>query len=197
MKLTNENSPDWFDLTYLQKGTPRQQKAYQAIQLSKVFSHLKPYSPVLAGTIPLGIDTETSDLDILYCTNNLNALSKQVYSLYQHYDEFSIRHQSIREQQVVVTNFYFSGFEFEIFAQNTASHSQHAYRHMVQEYRLLRLFGNPLRELVYQLKRQGVKTEPAFAQCLQLKGDPYLALLEMEKIPNKEIMNTYKELLKQ
>lgn len=52
---------------------------------------------------------------------------------------------------------------------------------MLIEYNLLKTYGDPFRERIIQLKKQGIKTEPAFAQLLGLKGDPYLALLDLEK----------------
>ena len=39
--------------------------------------------------------------------------------------------------------------------------------------------GEEFREQVIKLKLQGYKTEPAFAKLLGLKGDPYVAMLEV------------------
>ena len=57
--------PDWFDLRYLRNGSPRQRAAYQAIENVGVLERLAPFTPVLAGTIPLELDLPASDLDIL------------------------------------------------------------------------------------------------------------------------------------
>lgn len=59
-------------------------------------------------------------------------------------------------------------------------------RHFYIERRLLTLEPR-LRAIVTDLKRTGVKTEPAFAQVLALKGDPYEALLPLELISDLEL----------
>ena len=48
---------------------------------------------------------------------------------------------------------------------------------MLIEYRLLRERGEMFRQEIIALKKQGHKTEPAFAIALGLKGDPYRELL--------------------
>ena len=54
-------------------------------------------------------------------------------------------------------------------------------RHFRIEERLLAL--NPdLRPKVLELKRQGMKTEPALAKVLGLPGDPYEAILRLEDL---------------
>ena len=52
-------------LDYLRNGTPRQQAAHQALTELQITTHLRPYKPVLAGTIPIDIDIPDSDLDII------------------------------------------------------------------------------------------------------------------------------------
>ena len=48
--------------------------------------------------------------------------------------------------------------------------------------RLLDLGGDALRIAIVALRRSGLKTEPAFARHLGIAGDPYIALLALEKI---------------
>ena len=55
---------DWRDLTYLLHGTATQRAAYHALEALQVSALLQALDPVLAGTIPLGIDVPGSDLDI-------------------------------------------------------------------------------------------------------------------------------------
>jgi len=51
---------------------------------------------------------------------------------------------------------------------------------MIVEYKLLKQYGEELRKRIVSLKKQGYKTEPAFAIELNLAGDPYEALLAFE-----------------
>ncbi|MCH5690657.1 DUF4269 domain-containing protein [Niabella sp. W65] len=93
--------------------------------------------------------------------------------------KFSIRERTGKEETVVV-NFFADGFEIEIFAQNIPTRQQMAYRHLVIEHELLNQYGEVFRQQVVALKKQGYKTEPAFARLLKLEGDPYQALLRFE-----------------
>lgn len=80
------------------------------------------------------------------------------------------------------------GFEIEIFGQTIPTKQQFAYRHMMVEHNLLNKYGEVFRQQIIELKRQGHKTEPAFAIALNLTGDPYMELLKFEtngKSPNR------------
>lgn len=78
------------------------------------------------------------------------------------------------------------GWEIELFCQKTATDHQWGVRHFRVEARLLAL-GPHLKEAVMRLKREGLKTEPAFAKVLSLPGDPYVALLELETLDNAQL----------
>jgi len=77
--------------------------------------------------------------------------------------------------------------EIEIYAQSLNSCKQNGYRHMVVEDRILRLGGERTREEVVILKKNGLKTEPAFVKHLGLDGNPYDELLKLEKYSDKKI----------
>lgn len=53
----------------------------------------------------------------------------------------------------------------------------YAFRHMVVEHQILCTREEGFRQKILNLKRQGYKTEPAFAKVLGLRGDPYEAIL--------------------
>ena len=57
----------------LKKGTPRQREAYETLLRLGVFISLSSYTPVLTGTIPIDVDIETSDLDIVCEAHDLDA----------------------------------------------------------------------------------------------------------------------------
>ncbi len=172
--------PDFFDLSYLKNGSPRQQAAFTALANGAVMKKLAAFDPVLVGTIPIGIDIATSDLDILCCFENLREFRDQVLACFAEMPRFSIQEIVFREERSVVANFFTGGFEVEMFAQKTPVRQQNAYRHLLVEHRILMERGPAFRQQVIALKQQGFKTEPAFAVLLGLQtDDAYAALLEL------------------
>jgi Domain of unknown function (DUF4269) len=176
--------PAPFDtIDYLKTGNAKQQLAYQALKKHQVLAHLQPFDPILAGTIPIDIDIENSDLDIICYCQNLDAFEEVLQEKFGSASGFKIGRIEIQDAEAVVANFQLDAFEIEIFGQNIPTRQQNAYRHMLIEYKLLREHGEQFRQKVIDLKRQGHKTEPAFALLLGLAGDPYKALLDIEDEP--------------
>lgn len=64
---------------------------------------------------------------------------------------------------------------------------QNGYKHMIIEERILNILGEKSREWIKDLKRTGLKTEPAFTKLLKLQGDPYDILLEMYEWDDKKL----------
>jgi len=52
-------------IDYLKYGNEKQQKAFQVLSDYTIFETLTTFNPILVGTIPIEIDIETSDLDII------------------------------------------------------------------------------------------------------------------------------------
>ncbi|WP_059103522.1 DUF4269 domain-containing protein [Shouchella shacheensis] len=157
-------------------STPRQQQAYEAIHQLRLFEKLAHYTPVLCGTFPIGIDIEGSDLDIIMEAAQLEVFEQEVREMYGGMRRFRLKTKVIREQSVVKANFFYAGFEFELFAQHKPVVEQYAYLHMMIEKQVLEKMP-AMREKVMMLKESGYKTEPAFCKVLGLRGDPYEALL--------------------
>ncbi|KLV27102.1 DUF4269 domain-containing protein [Niallia circulans] len=174
---------DWilFDTPdYLQGGSAKQQQAYLALKKLKINEILHSYKPILCGTIPIGVDIESSDLDIIMEVYEFEIFSQIVIDYFGKMNHFRLKRLMIREVEVIKANFYFDGFEFELFGQPIPVKQQYAYLHMIIEHAVLRI--NPsVKEEVLIRKKQGYKTEPAFCQVLGLKGDPYQALIEYGK----------------
>ena len=177
------------DISYLKNGTTRQQEAFTVLHQQKVFEKLCAFHPVLVGTIPINIDIETSDLDIICCFENKNFYRDTIVKLFKHYELFSIREREEKEE-TVIAGFFTGGFMIEIFGQNIPCRQQLGYRHMRIEHKLLNKYGEPFRQQIIALKKQGYKTEPAFAKLLGLEGDPYQALLQLEPGVNAPQKNT-------
>jgi hypothetical protein len=168
---------DFLDITYLKLGNKKQQKVYQLLVGNKIMEKLSTYTPIFVGTIPLNIDIETSDIDIICYVRDNNQFIEALVSYFQNMKEFRvIKNTSFNS---IKANFYIEDFEFEIFGQDLESLQQNAYQHMIIEHRLLIEKGEKFRQEIIELKRQGLKTEPAFAKLLGLNGNPYQELLKL------------------
>ncbi len=69
-------------IDYLQSGNERQQLAFTAIKNLRILENLIEYDPILCGTLPLGIDVEGSDLDIIMEVHQFVPFAEKVVALY-------------------------------------------------------------------------------------------------------------------
>jgi hypothetical protein len=161
--------PDFFDLTYLSKGSAVQQAGLCAIIGFGIMNSLKEFSPVVVGTLPLDLFVSTSDIDIICFFSDIDKFECQ-------FQESS--RKDLNGIETVISTFDFDGFQFEIVGQPIPVTEQAAYRHMAIEWRILEQRGDSFRREIISLKESGVKTEPAFARLLGLPGDPYEAMLD-------------------
>ena len=174
---------DWTDLHYLRTGSPRQQRAYAVLHTSRLWPLLHEFGPVLAGTVPLGIDIATSDIDVL-CEVPVAAQAHFAALLRVHFGArpgFRLAQRTIGGYAATVSGFSYEGEEIEVFGQALPTARQHGWRHLLVERAVLAAGSYAWRTAVRALKQQGLKTEPAFAQLLGLPGDPYAALLTLEE----------------
>jgi len=184
---------NWRDPSYLLRGTERQRAAYRLLRELRLFEDLRDYTPVLVGTIPLGIDVAGSDLDIVCEVQvpEMETFTRRVTAAFGHQPDFHLKRKRINGLPTVVAGFTASteGYTFpvEIFGQPRPVTAQNAYRHMVVEARLLALGGEPARRAIRRLKQQGLKTEPAFARYFRLEGDPYQTLLELAALDDEAL----------
>ncbi|MBI5650528.1 MAG: DUF4269 domain-containing protein [Chloroflexi bacterium] len=178
---------NWKDISYLLHGTPRQRQAYAALQNLRVMEILRAYSPVLVGTLPLDLDIAESDLDFLCAVYDHASFESQVRAAFAMQKNFALTRATINELPVVIAQFEFETFPFEIFGQPRPVAQQNGYRHLVVEARLLALGGDAARAAIRTLKRAGIKTEPAFARYFHLAGDPYQTLLELSNLSDAKL----------
>ncbi len=171
---------DFTNIEYLKTGNPKQIVAYKILTQNKVLETLSEFDPILAGTIPINIDIENSDLDIICYWKNKSEFVSKISSAFQNKTDFKIWETIINENESVVANFRIDDFEIEIFGQNIPSQSQNAYKHMIIEHEILKLKGESFRLEIIKLKQNGLKTEPAFGKLLGFKNDPYQELLNYE-----------------
>lgn len=174
------NNIPYGNFEYLSGGSEVQQAAYHVLQKYHVMEILSPYTPVLTGTIPIDIDTQDSDLDIICEVHDFSAFDRLLRSEFGNFQDFILTGKIVNGIRRMKANFQLEPFEVEIFGQPIPVTKQNAYRHMLIEDRILRLYNDEFRQHVRSLKREGYKTEPAFAKLMDLEGDPYESLLEVE-----------------
>ncbi|MFH7004246.1 DUF4269 domain-containing protein [Flavobacterium bizetiae] len=169
---------DFSNIEYLKNGNQKQRNAFEVLTQHKILSNLAEYDPILVGTIPINIDIENSDLDIICYWKNKASFIEKIMFFFEKEAEFNIREVFINDRDSVVANFKIENFEIEVFGQNIPTKDQNGYRHTLIENEILQSKGNDFRSEIIKLKQNGYKTEPAFAFLLGLKGDPYTELLE-------------------
>ncbi|WP_336518231.1 DUF4269 domain-containing protein [Pollutibacter soli] len=167
------------DPQYLLKGTAKQVLAHKTLAELRIFDLLNEYDPVLAGTIPIGIDIEGSDLDILCCFSSAIKFEIDLKLFFAKQEKFRVRKLWMDGIETVIASFKTNHFPVEIFGQETPVVQQAGYLHLINEYGLLIKYGEDFRRKIIDLKLAGWKTEPAFAKLLGLSGDPYQAMLKI------------------
>jgi len=169
---------NFLNISYLQSGNEKQAKAYQVLTNNRVLEKLVTYKPILVGTIPINIDIENSDLDIICEVPDNDEFVDQLTAVFGSQKDFSVIEST--KFNAIKATFKIEGFEIEIFGQNKPATQQNAYRHMLIEYKLLLENGEAFRQKIISLKKQGYKTEPAFAKLLGMKGNAYEELLKLD-----------------
>lgn len=177
--MTTENF-SFDNIAYLKDGNERQRQAYFTLKNHHILFKLGLFDPILVGTIPINIDIENSDLDIICCFDDKDDFYQSVYDNFRNEKNFKIAEQPNLDTLTIVASFNIENFEIEIFGQNIPTKHQFGYRHLVVEHQILNQYGEVFRQRIVELKQQGYKTEPAFGLVLGLSGNPYTELLKFE-----------------
>ncbi|WP_249435748.1 DUF4269 domain-containing protein [Paenibacillus sp. Marseille-Q4541] len=175
------------NLDYLLEGSEVQQAAYRVLRKYKVMEILSPFTPVLTGTIPIHIDIEGSDLDIICEVYDFHHFEQLLRFEFGNRSGFVLKDHVVQGIRRMKANLQLDQFEIEIFGQPIPVTEQNAYRHMIIEDRILRLSDEEFRQMVRSLKRDGYKTEPAFAILMGLEGDPYESMFEVNQWTDEKI----------
>ena len=170
--------PGWA-LEQLEDGTPRQRRAFLLLEEGGLLKRLAAYSPLLVGTIPIDVDVETSDLDLLCVAADLDRFESDIRSHFGRAHAFTTWRRSLDGLPSQVARFKIGGFEIEIFGQDRIHREQLGFLHLVAEARLLAEAGEGARQDIRRLKVNQWKTEPAFCVVFYLPGDPYQTLAEL------------------
>lgn len=171
-RLDDIQKINWRDPASMLQAHSDRDLLLNAIHNSKV---LNKFNAVLAGTFPLQINIENSDLDFICEISNLEQFQKELVEAFSTYGQFKIWNN----KEAICCSFVYQDIPFEIFGQNKPVFEQNAFRHMLVEAKLIALTGDWCIPYLINLKRNGLKTEPAFAQFWNLSGDPYQSLLKL------------------
>jgi hypothetical protein len=165
------------NIEYLRNGNDKQRRSYRTLTENNIFEKLQPFSPILTGTIPINIDTEESDLDIICHYKNKDKFIKILIKEFRKLENFTLTERTINNHETILANFLLDEFKIEIFGQNRPTKEQESFRHMIIEDELLRRHGENFRQEIIKLKKEGLKTEQAFGKLLGITGNPYEELL--------------------
>jgi hypothetical protein len=158
----------------------------EALERTDVLRKLAAFDPHVAGTPPLGLDIPTSDVDVICFAPDAEAFACAVWKAFGTCADFRMW-QKVGLDRPIVANFTGAGWIVEIFGQASPISEQGGWRHFLVERRLLALGGNAFRIAVMMQRAVGMKTEPAFAAVLGLTGDPYHAVLNLERCVDTEL----------
>lgn len=169
------------NIDYLKTGNEVQRKTYRLLHDYQIVDCLKDYDPIVVGTIPIQLDVGGSDIDIILCVDDFDALEEMLSLNFSKHAHFRLQRA---ESNVIVCSFTIEEQLFEIYATDKATEIQNGYLHMLKEHEIIQLRGGEFAEKVRQLKRSGIKTEPAFCQLLGIEGDAYTELLKYNPADN-------------
>lgn len=127
------------DVEYLKVGNLKQKQSYKILKNIKIFKILEEFNPILVGTIPIGVDVDKSDLDIVCEINlkNKDSLKNISTKNFSQFKNFKIIN-TFSTTGVIVINFFVDDMEIEIYASKVSSFETNGYRHMIIEERIFK-----------------------------------------------------------
>ncbi|GAM05172.1 DUF4269 domain-containing protein [Novosphingobium sp. MBES04] len=150
---------------------------------------LAAYDARVVGTFPLGLDVAGSDVDIVCHAPDAKAFAHELWARFAQSEHFALR-QWVQGERAVIAQFSICDLPLEVFGAPVPVAMQAGWRHFEVERRLLALGGVAFHAAVREVRRTGVKTEPAFAQVLGLAGDPYARLFELASARDGQLRGT-------
>lgn len=140
--------------------------------------NIKEFTPLISGTIPLQINTDDSDLDLLCQSADLKHFEEICQQHWGNLPSYRCHRALFQNLESSVVDFTVEGLKVEIFCQDEEVFKQNANRHYYAQSKLLKLLGPKFRSDVKKLRAKGLKTEPAFGELLGLNS-PYEELLQI------------------
>ncbi|MEL8056173.1 MAG: DUF4269 domain-containing protein [Pseudomonadota bacterium] len=153
---------------------------YALLSAYDVLEKLEPFDAVWVGSTALDVHTSASDVDICCSAKgDLDSFAAALKSLFGKQPKFQIERRSYRGQPSCFAAFDLSGQSIEVWGREHPVEEHEFYRFFKVEERLLRFGGDDLRSAIRELKEDGLSTEQAFSEALELDGDPEEALLSL------------------
>ena len=171
----------------------RRAQALDAIEGSGILDLLVSYNATAVSTLLVELDTDGSDIDVVCDYVEQKRFAADFQSAFQEQDDYKL---SLGESHAL-GRFRSQGFLFEVYASPVPVAQQAAYRHYGVMQRLVQLGGETLQSKILSLKYSGLKTEPAISRLLQLEGDPYQAVLELENWSDADLQQRVATCLEQ
>jgi hypothetical protein len=144
-----------------------------------IFTKLSSFDPHWVGSIPLDIHGPDADADICCTGGDLAVFGQAIERTFEHLPNFSISPNTHAGEDSIISSFSFEDLPVEIYGRARPVETHESYIHWLAGDRLLGLAERRLRDDVRATKLTGLKTEPAFAKCLRLGGDPYAEMLKL------------------
>lgn len=168
------------DFVQLKLGNSLQRKIFQVLSDDKILDKISLYDPLLVGSIPLELDTKESDVDLICCFTDQNSYMEYMDSSFSTFQGYKMETYDQYGEKTVTVSFLSSGISFEIFAQQIPGRQQMAYRLLLIKKHLLDTHGPKFKTEILKMQQLGMKSEEAICKLLDLKGNPYLALLNLK-----------------
>lgn len=194
---------DLYSIDYLKSGSARQQRAYESLAKLEIFPKIRSWmgdeiglgeDPALAGSLPLDLALDESDLDIITYAPDLKEFSKLLQKEFGSLEGYQSSRGIVLGVATLITKFRFHGEDYEIFTQANLVPRQNSVIHLLVEARLLELGSPAFRERIWKMRLAGEKTEPAFGLALGLE-EPYRELLDLEDLSDDELRARFNEKL--
>jgi predicted metalloenzyme YecM len=147
---------------------------------SNFLKALKAWTPLVSGSLPLEIETEQSDLDILLCHSDLSLAASEISNALNEFGKITWKRSVSRQGECLIGELKLKQRPIELFVSRVPVLQQDSHTHFLREYQLLVKHGQTLRDFVRIQKKKGNSTEQAFCNAFGVSSDPYLSLLQSD-----------------
>ena len=98
------------NIDYLRNGNEIKQGAYTVLTENSIFEKLRYFLPLLTGTIPINIDIDESDLDIICYWTNKEEFIKVLTEAFSKNDKFTLTGRKINTRETILGTFQLGDF---------------------------------------------------------------------------------------